>query len=151
MTSIASADIQKIAEAQRRTGANAQATTMGVLIESANTLLVEMEVRVPVDSGKLRDSLRVQVEGDKVYIGSDLPYATYVEFGTAPHEIKPKDPDGVLRFVANGQVVYAKVVQHPGTKPQPFVRPAFDAWKRSLGKGVAQENVNYFVREAERG
>lgn len=148
MTSVASADVHKIAEALRRTGADSEATTMKTLIESANTLMTEMVVRVPVDSGDLRNSISVRVEGNKVKVGPTMPYSAYVEFGTRPHEIRPKSSDGVLRFKVNGNDVYARVVNHPGTKAQPFVRPAFDAWVARLGPEVAQANVNVFRKEA---
>jgi len=151
VTAVASANITSIAEALRRTGQDAEANTQRVLIESANFLLAEMEARVPVDSGELRRSLGVRIKGDKIIVGPDTPYAGYVEFGTAPHTIKPKKADGVLVFKAGGQTVYAKVVNHPGTRAQPYVRPAFEAWVQALGTDVAQENVNYFVKEARRG
>lgn len=151
MASVASADINRIAEALRVTGRDSHATTMGVLIQSANFLLTEMEARVPVDSGKLRRSLTVRIEGERVLVGPlDSPYANYVEFGTKPHDIHPKNPNGALRFQINGQTIYAKVVHHPGTKAQPFVRPAFDAWVQALGTDVAQANVNVFTTEAAR-
>ena len=90
MTTVASADIHALAEALKRSGKEAHATTYDVLIRSANFLLTEMQVRVPVDTGRLRESLGVRVESDRVIIGPDTPYAGYVEFGTKPHEIRSK-------------------------------------------------------------
>jgi HK97 gp10 family phage protein len=150
VTSVGSADINRIAEALRETGRQSYATTHEVLVQSANFLLTEMEARVPVGkTGALKRSLGVRVEGDRVIVGPlDNPYAAYVEFGTAPHEIRPKNPDGVLRFQINGRWVFAKVVHHPGTKPEPFVRPAFEAYVKMLGPEVAQANVNVFENEA---
>lgn len=46
----------------------------------------------------------------------------YLEFGTRPHIIVPKDPGGVLAFEVDGKMVFAKNVFHPGTKPLGFVR-----------------------------
>jgi HK97 gp10 family phage protein len=112
-----------------------------VLIEAANFILTEMEARVPVDSGDLRRSLAIRVEGSRIIIGPNTPYAAYVEFGTAPHEIRPKKPNGVLRWQQNGQIYYARVVHHPGTKPQPFVRDSFEAWRKTLPRNVAKANV----------
>ena len=142
--------MQRLAEALRRSGHDAQATTQRVLIESANFLLTEMEVRVPVDSGVLRRSLGVRVEGDRILVGPSAPYASYVEFGTKPHDISPKKSGGTLRFQVKGQWVYAKVVHHPGTRAQPFVQPAFDAWVDSMAKAVGEENVKNIVREASK-
>lgn len=151
MTAVGSADVAALAEALRRTGKDSKATTRQTLIEAANYLLTEMEVRVPVDSGELRRSLSVRVEADRVLVGPTAPYAGYVEFGTRPHEIKPKKSGGVLVFNAGGQKVYARVVNHPGTKPQPFVRPAFEAWAESLGTLVADANVKVLTEEYRRG
>lgn len=41
--------------------------------------------------------------------------------GTPPHTIRPRKKKGVLRFVIDGEVVYAKYVRHPGTKPNNFM------------------------------
>jgi len=88
-----------------------------------------MEAKVPVKTGNLRTSLGVKVESSRVIIGPDerqAPYGGYVEFGTGPHVIRPKTKK-VLSFVVNGKRVFATKVNHPGTKAQPYVRPAFDA------------------------
>ena len=152
MTTIASADITQLAEALRRSGKESEATTQRVLIESANYILTEMEVRVPVDSGNLRQSLGIKVEGDRVLIGPDAvqaPYGVYVEFGTKPHKITAKNGKA-LAFKMNGQNVVVRSVNHPGTRAQPFVQPAFDAWVESLGEMVAEANVKKLKREAEK-
>lgn len=143
MTSIASANISKLADALRRSGQEADATTQGVLVQSSGFILAEMEARVPVRSGNLRASLGVKVHPRSVVIGPDevkAPYAKYVEFGTAPHEIKAK-PGNTLSFMVGGKRVYAKTVHHPGTRAQPFVRPSFEAWVQTLGENVAAANV----------
>jgi len=148
MTAVASADITRLADALRKSGQDSRATTQRVMIESANFLLTEMEVRAPVRSGELRRSLGVRVEADRVIVGPDVPYASYVEFGTKPHEIRPKNPNGVLVFSVNGQKVFAKVVHHPGTKANPFVQDSFDAWVATLGPAVAEANVKVITDAA---
>lgn len=55
------------------------------------------------------------------------PAALYVTGGTRPHQIRPRRPGGVLRFTVGGQVVYARFVNHPGTKPNDFLRQALRA------------------------
>lgn len=82
-------------------------------------------------SGTLRSSLEARLVGQgssmEVQVGSwKVDYARYVEFGTKPHEIRPKNPDGVLVFKVGGKTVRAKVVHHPGTVAQPFIRPSLD-------------------------
>jgi hypothetical protein len=55
------------------------------------------------------------------------PAAIHVINGTRPHQIRPRRPGGVLRFTVNGQVVYARLVNHPGTKPNSFLKDALRA------------------------
>jgi hypothetical protein len=60
--------------------------------------------------------------GDLVAIvGSDRWYALLHHEGTRPHVIQPKNPMGVLRFVKDGRVVFARVVHHPGTRPNRYL------------------------------
>lgn len=144
MTAVGSADISRLADALRRTSQESGITTQQVLIESANHILAEMEARVPVDTGNLRTSLGIRVGSRSVTIGPNetiAPYAGFVEFGTKPHIIRPKTPGGVLAFKIGNRQVFAKVVHHPGTKAQPYVRPAFEAWVDSLGSMAAEANA----------
>ena len=57
------------------------------------------------------------------------PAALYVTGGTRPHRIVPRRPGGVLRFTVGGQVVYARYVNPPGTKPNRFL---IEAWRAAL-------------------
>lgn len=87
------------------------------------------KILAPVDTGRLRASIRVESRRlftlRSVYtIGSDVSYAPYVHDGTRPHVIRPKSPGGTLRFRMGGRVVYAKVVNHPGTRARPFLDDA---------------------------
>lgn len=138
---VASADITKLAEALQRTAEQSGITTQQVMIQSANHIMAEMESRTPVKTGALRQSLAIKVETNKVIIGPNTPYAGFVEFGTKPHVIRPKRPDGVLVFTINGTKVFTKKVNHPGTKAQPYVVPAFEAWMDSLGTMAAEANA----------
>ncbi len=47
-------------------------------------------------------------------------YGLYVHDGTDPHEIRPKQAGGVLAFQVGGETVFARSVQHPGTKAVRF-------------------------------
>lgn len=83
------------------------------------------KILCPVDTGRLRASIRGQAQRTwtlrpQFVVGSDVEYAAYVNDGTRPHRI-PARPGGVLRFVWNGQVTYARYVQHPGTRAKPFL------------------------------
>ncbi|MEU6229982.1 HK97-gp10 family putative phage morphogenesis protein [Streptomyces sp. NPDC047042] len=87
----------------------------------------EARRRAPVDTGRLRSSVvsRAETSGRSIgyVVGSNVNYAAAVEFGTAPHVIKPKYKQalywpGAARPVAQ--------VNHPGTRAQPFLRPAIE-------------------------
>ena len=150
MTGVASADITRLTEALNRAAKESGVTTQQVLIQASNQILAEMEAKVPVKTGNLRTSLGVKVESSRVIIGPDerqAPYGGYVEFGTGPHVIRPKSKK-VLSFVVNGKRVFATKVNHPGTKAQPYVRPAFDAWVDSLGTMAAEANVKVITDNA---
>lgn len=74
-------------------------------------------------------------------------YAAYVELGTKPHVIRPRNrkvlawPAGGARLSGSarrgGKMAFARVVHHPGTKPYPFLVPgAQKAVKDNLGADV---------------
>ena len=54
-----------------------------------NAILEDARRMAPVATGKLRDSIRVEAEGDTVRVGSDLDYAAYVELGTSDTPAQP--------------------------------------------------------------
>jgi len=140
----ASADISRLADALNETAKQSQTTTMQVMIQSANYIKAEMEAKAPVKTGTLRNSIFIKVETDKVIIGPNMttaPYAGYVEFGTKAHTIEPKKKGGVLVFNVGGQKVFTRKVHHPGTRPQPYVMPAFQSWVDSLGTMAAEANI----------
>lgn len=60
-----------------------------------------------------------------------VPYAAIHEFGgqTPARRIEPRKAGGVLAFQAGGQTVFARFVNHPGSKipARPYLRPALAA------------------------
>lgn len=79
-----------------------------------------------VDTGRLRASLSAEVTDDfNVKVGTNVFYAPYIEYGTEPHEITPNEK-AALRWEDEEGEHFAKRVQHPGTEPHPFLRPALD-------------------------
>lgn len=96
----------------------------------ANEFKKQAQATVPVDTGELRRSLAVSTRSRGGTVTATLkargkiaPHAHLVEFGTKPHKIAPKGKKGALKIGIN--VVGA--VSHPGSKPKPFFRPAFDS------------------------
>jgi hypothetical protein len=82
--------------------------------------------------GSMKQSIRVQIQrapgGEfRGVVKVNHHAAIYVINGTRPHVIRPRRPGGVLRFTVNGRVVYARYVNHPGTKANDFPRKALRA------------------------
>lgn len=87
----------------------------------------EARRRAPVDTGRLRSSIvsRAMNTGRSVgyVVGTNVKYAAAVEYGTAPHVIRPKNKKALFWPGARHPV---GKVNHPGTRAQPFMRPAIE-------------------------
>jgi hypothetical protein len=91
----------------------------------------ELILACPVDTGRLRNSIKVRAEGNTLIIWM-VDYGKFVEFGTPPHLIRPSSKQAlkfeagkVERLKKRGKekdIVFAKAVKHPGTRPNPFIR-----------------------------
>lgn len=69
----------------------------------------------PVRTGALRASIMANRLGPLGWkISSGLPYVVPVEMGSKAHVIRPRGK--FLRFQSGSGVVYARQVNHPGTK-----------------------------------
>lgn len=85
--------------------------------------------------GELKRSIRISMRASKSTVRATLKagnkiawYAHLVEFGTARHWIKPKNRKSL--FVAG---LFKEVIDHPGARPKPFMRPAFDGkWRAAI-------------------
>lgn len=104
--------------------------TRTALRAGAKVYLDEVRATIPSDTGALRKSARIttrMAKGGKasasVKVGNKVAYyAQMVEFGTRAHTIKA--PPGSAMNV-NGRDY--KTVDHPGSAPRPFMRPAAEA------------------------
>ena len=76
------------------------------------------------NAGRMRDSIRYEREtvsgGITILFTANVPYAKYVIDGTAPHEIRAKAARA-LHWSSPSGSHFAKVVHHPGTRPNDFV------------------------------
>jgi hypothetical protein len=68
---------------------------------------------------------------DGVVVGTEDEIWTYQDLGTKPHPIVPRNAK-VLRFPANGGMVYTRRVSHPGTKPRGWSKMIATKWQREL-------------------
>ena len=74
---------------------------------------------VPVRSGYLVQNWGFDIGNLMARWYPKATYAPFVEFGTAPHEIRPVNKR-VLANVKTGQI-FGTLVHHPGTKANPFM------------------------------
>ena len=124
-----------------------------------------------VDTGLLRDSIGLVVRaprrgnrvvvvvgarGDAAFTMVDsrtgkvmkrpTKYAHLVEFGTRPHRI-------VRKGISKSGRPWVQVIDHPGTDPRPFMRPAFDGAGASVQARMQREvkkGLERIVREHDR-
>ena len=82
--------------------------------------------------GKKAESIRAG--GGRASKARPANYAHLVEFGTKPHAIRGRG--GFLAFAG----IVTRVVNHPGSRPKPFLRPAFAA-KRVEALSVAAKSL----------
>ena len=82
----------------------------------------------PRRSGKLANSTRFQIIGETeleirqgAKTGGGSFYGRWVRMGTRPHIIRPVKAKA-LRFMVGGVAVFARQVNHPGTKPNRYDR-----------------------------
>jgi len=69
-------------------------------------------------------------------------YAIYVERGTAPHLIRPVNASVLAFEASSGEMVFTRLVRHPGTRPNPFMKRAADATE-----GKVQETFDQVWKE----
>jgi hypothetical protein len=98
------------------------------------------KAKVPRKTGFLGRSIVPGTVTDTVaLVYVNAPYAAAVELGSKAHVIVPKQAsvlawpsaEGSRRLSGRARMTFAAKVNHPGTKPQPFVVPAAkDALKK---------------------
>lgn len=76
------------------------------------------ERRMQSDFGRYLEGASGVNPGDQ---GAQRGYAQIVSSGSRPHIIRPRTARA-LRFVIAGRVIYTQRVQHPGTKPNPYLQ-----------------------------
>lgn len=99
----------------------------GGMRAGANVVKTEVRRLAPVKSGQLRDGVKVSTNARRGRVSAKVKLTgkhaflgPWLEFGTAAHQIKAK---GKGLFFGG---LFARSVDHPGARPQPFMRPALD-------------------------
>jgi len=117
-----------------------QSVLRGALRAGANVVMAEAKANVPVDSGQLRDGLKVSTNSRRGRVtakvkatGKHAFIAPWLEYGTAAHKITAKKGKGL--FFGG---LFVKGVQHPGSRPKAFMRPALDGRAQDAVVAAAQ-------------
>jgi len=77
------------------------------------------------DHGSIPEGIVVGPYADKtISVVSTNPHTILVHNGSRRHYIRPRRRGGWLRFTVNGQVVYAREVNHPGYRGDDFLTRA---------------------------
>ena len=98
----------------------------------------EQKRLAPVKTGNLRRSINVgRVTNTSAETIARAEYAAYVEYGTRPHEIRPRNRR-VLRWKKGNTYVYARRVNHPGTRAQPYMIPGA---QRAINSAQIRERI----------
>ncbi len=84
--------------------------------------------------GTLRNSITYQVEVDKLYVGSNVEYAPYVELGTGPNFTPPPEWETFQSSKGSG-------VGHGYVTARPFLRPAIED-HLSTYKNIIKDTLN---------
>lgn len=117
----------------------------GLMRNLALASIREQKIMVPRKTGNLGRSIVLgAVTPTRAETKATASYAAFVERGTKPHVITPKVKK-VLAFPAagssrlsgstrkGGRVIFAKRVQHPGTRARPFMVPGAKKALEGLG------------------
>jgi len=85
-------------------------------------------------TGQLQQSINWLPAGNgSAEVFAQAEYAGWVEFGTDAHVIRPKDRKALRFPVAGGAGFgFAKIINHPGSKPHPFFFADLDQRKQHM-------------------
>ena len=90
-------------------------------VKEAGKLILRTEKEeAPVKTGNLRRTIQLDYRPIQASIYPTVKYALPVHEGSRPHVIVPVRKK-VLAFKSGGKMIFAKRVNHPGNKPNPFV------------------------------
>lgn len=113
-----------------------EARTQDDLVVIVEAIADDARRGCPVDTGNLEATIHTTYRPGVGYVHVGTDYWAAVEYGSNPHEIRPRDPSGALAFfwLKAGRHVVLKRVQHPGGPAQPFMRPALFRRRRPRGR-----------------
>lgn len=138
----------------------------GALREGQRVLMEEAKLQAPVDAGALRNSIRIRFRRKsqtKGWVRMQLVagnkaawYAHLIEYGTASYYTgngRSKRKPYVIKSKKGGLSIGGRYVDqavHPGIKPQPFMRRAYDMRETDAINAIAAHIAKAVPIEARR-
>ena len=96
------------------------------------------EELTPVRTGLMKQSWYVTEQGDlNIALSNRAPYFLYFIEGTSPHEIRPRFASA-LCFQVGDNVVFTKLVKHPGTKLSDLLEQTKKSTEQEIPRFFAQ-------------
>jgi hypothetical protein len=120
-----------VARALIKLGPFARRQLSGAVAKSALAIQNGARIRVRVRTGLLKSSVHSKIlpGGLSAEIGTRVFYAPFLEHGTKPHGTVYPVNAKALSFIWHGRRVFFAHVEHKGSKPYPFLGPAFEEEK----------------------
>jgi HK97 gp10 family phage protein len=138
------ADLTAIRDDLEKAAQESHQSLYGLLDQFAEQIQADAQAMAPVDTGLLKESIRITRFTDRIEIGVDeqiVDYAGFQEYGTrGPYKITAKQKKA-LAFKVAGKTVIVKSVMHPGVKAHPYIRPALGKFLDRLGPAAAEVGV----------
>jgi hypothetical protein len=109
-----------------------QETKQLLLERLAEVAYYEAFYTAPWKTGKLARSIVTEIKEGEVKLQALAPYAKFVLEGTRFHEIHPAGANVLVFKAKSGDLVFTRLVRHPGTKPNPFLQRAVDKAREQI-------------------
>jgi hypothetical protein len=109
-------------------------------------LLEKLRPAIPFDTGNAVMKTKGRMVSYKKFKIQMPKYMWYVEFGAQPHKIEARNKP-YLRFFWKKMGVWmtVKSVNHPGNRPQPFIRHTINKYL----PGIVKENYIKYIVEGQ--
>lgn len=69
-----------------------------------------VKLEAPVDTGRLRNSITHTASGDTAYVGTNVEYAPYVEYGTYKMAAQPYLKPGVMEHIDEYKQIAQEII-----------------------------------------
>jgi hypothetical protein len=156
-------NLAKMVDNLKNMGNIEDADAKNVLIPHAEMLKSTMQSLVRVDSGRLRNAIKVMREADTNYkktvvVGVDftpdgkgtmtIAALAYInEYGTSP--VRKSKKGTLLRFKDEGGN-WVSAYEVSGLPAKPYIRPALDMTQDRLSKGITGDLVKMINKKAKK-